>query len=619
LASTTGWLDGPRAAGWILRWLVLFALPPAAATLLAARIARPALDRLSADDWVGVETLETAPWAAVLRLVAAVLAASAAVLLYDAYVSLGLSALLVSWTVQLIADGVSERQYGKVIDLWNTELAVNVRASALMLGIGVKGVGTIASATRRAEVYKTSKVILTPPLIEHFSRSAVDALVAQGLARAASLAGSPVAGVVMVVSALLAVANVHAVIRYGDELPAGADWVPFTAAAGLALFALPFRMITRAANRAADGRAAALTDPEALVAALAEQERRRGEPPNRSRFEDVFLHRAYVARRAAALGRRYGWGGDDVARLLATTVGADPSRYAVPLPPVPEPPTRRPFAAAALVSMVALPLAFAHAAELSPPGVLRAVVLAAGVLGVPFLYGAVLWFVNRRRNSAGERELCDRLRADSIDPAALSGLLVAFAPDREAHNYNGTPQWDLGYLVPAGDRLLFIGRRVRVAVPWVAVEVSLTTGAMSWRPSRVVLTWDGGAFSVWPVGRSVPRGRAGMVAELQTRLQAWRDGAVASDSLPAAWADLPPPPPTPDGAKTIRESMNVRGPVQSIVILAVLIVVAAWLTGLPVVAEWRGAAYAVTVVVVTVFAYTLPTYLFSRRKQSPTE
>src|SRR5581483_11059749 len=100
------------------------------------------------------------------------------------------------------------------------------------------------------------------------------------------------------------------------------------------------------------------------------------EPPNRSWLEDAFLHRPCAARRAAVLARRYDWSRDDVARLLATPVGADPSRYEVSLPPIPERPGRDPFAVATIVSMVALPLAFAYAAEASPPGAARAVVLA---------------------------------------------------------------------------------------------------------------------------------------------------------------------------------------------------------------------------------------------------
>ena len=194
LAQVAGLLDGPRPAGWLLRWLLLYALPPAAAILLAARIARPALDRLRSADWVGVERLETAAWAAVLRLIAAVLAASTAVFLFDGHLLLGLSTLIVCASVQRIGDALSERQFGKVVDVPDTELAANVRALAGVLGVRVKAVGIVAGATRRAEIYKTTKVVLTPALIEDFARPAVDALVAQGLTRITNPAGTTIAG-----------------------------------------------------------------------------------------------------------------------------------------------------------------------------------------------------------------------------------------------------------------------------------------------------------------------------------------------------------------------------------------------------------------------------------------
>jgi hypothetical protein len=48
-------------------------------------------------------------------------------------------------------------------------------------------------------------------------------------------------------------------------------------------------------------------------------------------------------------------------------------------------------------------------------------------------------------------------------------------------------------------------------------------------------------------------------------------------------------------------------------------VAAAWLTGLPFVAEWRGAGYAVAVMIVTLLAFTLPPLLLARRRRPATE
>jgi hypothetical protein len=192
LASTTGWLDGPRAAGWILRWLVLFALPPAAVTLLAARIARPALDRLSADDWVGVETLETAPWAAAWWLVGTVLAASAGIVLFDGHAGAAAAALVAAGIAAVVADAVGEQQHGRIVELPDAELVERVHSFANMFGKKVKAVSAVVNATRRAEVIPTANVRLTLPLLRDFARPTVDALVAHRFALLARRLGSPV-------------------------------------------------------------------------------------------------------------------------------------------------------------------------------------------------------------------------------------------------------------------------------------------------------------------------------------------------------------------------------------------------------------------------------------------
>jgi hypothetical protein len=108
-----------------------------------------------------------------------------------------------------------------------------------------------------------------------------------------------------------------------------------------------------------------------------------------------------------------------------------PWRYDVPLPPVPERVGRNLFVVPTIMSMVPLPLAFAYAAEVSPLGLPRTDILVAGVVCVPLLFGAVLWLVNVRMNAMRKRELDRRLRAEGIDPTEMSGVQVAFAPDRE--------------------------------------------------------------------------------------------------------------------------------------------------------------------------------------------
>jgi hypothetical protein len=612
LAQTAGWLDRPHLPNWLLRCVLLFAVAPAAATLLAARIARPAFERLRAADWVGLDVLDVAPWAAGLRLVAIVLTASAAALFLDLLIEPGVIVLFLACVTGLRASVMSWPR-GEFVELPDGELVDRVRSFADKLRVRIKAVGTAVSATRRAEVIPAGNVTLTAPLLRDFTPPAVDALVAQRFALQAQRAGFRAAGVagsaLAVASWFVASGCLYAGVWFTERLASDVvDWVPLLAALSLAMFELPVRLMTRAKIFAADDRAAALADPGTLVAAVAEQDRRRGEPLDRPWFEDTLLYSPSAARRAAALARRHGWTAEDVDRLLTAPVGADPARYDVPLPPVLERPVPNPAVAATVVAMVALPLAFAYAATACPPGAARAAVIAAGVPGVPLLYGAVLWLVRVRRDAAADRALSRTLQAEGVDPVALSGVLVAFAPDAEPHAYNGTTQWDLGYLVPAGRRLVFVGRRARAAVPWAKADVAVVGP----RPAaRVVVAWHGGAFSVWPAGRA-PWRSGPPAAELRARLLEWRDDAVTAGPLPDAWAGLPPPPPTPEGAKPLREAWNIRKVLTTIGMLGGLVLMVSGALGLEERADWLP-WYAESLVMVTVFAYAWPAYWLSRR------
>src|SRR5262249_59624017 len=72
--------------------------------------------------------------------------------------------------------------------------------------------------------------------------------------------------------------------------------------------------------------------------------------------------------------------------------------------------------------------------------------------------------------------------------------------------YEGSGPWDVGFLLPAGDRLAYVGEQARFVLTREHVrKLRLAPGVPSWlRTRRVALTWHdpatgaGGTVAVWP-------------------------------------------------------------------------------------------------------------------------
>jgi hypothetical protein len=147
------------------------------------------------------------------------------------------------------------------------------------------------------------------------------------------------------------------------------------------------------------------------------------------------------------------------------------------------------------------------------------------------------------------RERCGALWKNlGIDVEALQGVFVGLAPAHAPRMFGARFDWDYGFLVPAGDRLCYLGCQTRFALPFHRVKaVRVGPGGPSWGKSkRVYLTWcdDGGKETTWnlrPAGVIPVRGVASQIPPVLRTLQYWQQAAPAAGPPPEPLSSLPAP------------------------------------------------------------------------------
>jgi hypothetical protein len=151
----------------------------------------------------------------------------------------------------------------------------------------------------------------------------------------------------------------------------------------------------------------------------------------------------------------------------------------------------------------------------------------------------------------GSREL-RRLVRQKFDKEGLpleswGALFVGLAPAPKPQSYEDFINWDVGYLVLAGDRLCYLGDRTRFALPREQIEeTTLGPGAPRWgAPPHVYVRWRDEATGTTRVFQLTHDHRpAGQRREdsraLARRLRDWLTGPPG-DVPPAPLQELPPP------------------------------------------------------------------------------
>jgi hypothetical protein len=160
-----------------------------------------------------------------------------------------------------------------------------------------------------------------------------------------------------------------------------------------------------------------------------------------------------------------------------------------------------------------------------------------------FLSHAVVWGEARL-----QKRLKAKLKGSGIDLEAWQCMFVGFAPARAPRIYESTFDWDMGFLVIAGERLCFFDCNNRFSLRWNQVSAIRTgPGAPRWGKSgRVYLTWcdDQGTETTWnlrPAGTRSVGTLQRQVPFLLQMLEDWQRQRPAGTALPELIASSQPP------------------------------------------------------------------------------
>ena len=621
LACRNRYWDTISVGDW-RSWLAGYVVPPTLVLILIGSVVRPAKARLRAAGWPGAESVDQFGLAAWQAAAQASWAVGLIALLR------GNNVALVAWPFALaawaIGDSRSRPTYGRPeYDVPNDDLFRRVQELAEVERVLVPRVSVVTADRGQAEVRASRRVVLTVSLLRDFGRRFVDALVMRALCleRMRLGEGSGIGATAVSLAAVLAGSVVAAFAltfdRGGVQAARAAirGWEPLMAAWVVGLLTLGIRAAGRHQTVIADSRAAArLDDPAVLISAIGEQERRRGAPLQRNSVEDFFLSQPAISRRAAVLARPPEISEEKLVAALDRSPSEDVDRYALPgsvasavagrASPVTA--LRKRILDLSGITGLGVLLSVASVSALAAgavgPAAIGSTILIGGAVAAALLYQGTLHVVSRCGHRQIYQLLRDRLVADGFDAEVAGSVFVGLAPDDRVKIYGAQPAWDLGVLLPEGDRLFYVGDRTHFALNRERIKgVTLLYVRLGWkRQRRVLVRWLGdtdqeSTFAVWPMPRpgAADTFRAN---DLARRLTIWPRHAVRGDR--GAWPDLPPPDFTAATGKTYKEAANLRFITSVTIFLATTALLWAWLVGLPFdLTPFRGAGYVVALTV----------------------
>ena len=315
--------------------------------------------------------------------------------------------------------------------------------------------------------------------------------------------------------------------------------VPFALAIGV----LGVVMVSRRLERTADAGMVDLTgDAEAAISALVRLNRLNHMPLEWGKVSGQLMTHPSTARRARAIGARGGLPPERIAALLEGG-GIDDGHYEAP--PMRESAkvfsTRFKTATTARISwlllavLVLTPLLTVLLSGLWGPSPIVGLGFAlAGFAGTVAFAAAATNLLSVAPYRPVAERLRERFLRGGLDPDREGGVFVGFAPGAEPRIYEQFYDWDVGFLFPRGERLVYVGEETRFALHRDQVRrIERIPGPPSWiRSERLRIDWadpvgaGSGHFLIRPAEVGSLRESCLAARALEARLAAWRLGGA---------------------------------------------------------------------------------------------
>lgn len=394
-------------------------------------------------------------------------------------------------------------------------------------------------------------VLMTDHLLRHFTRREVEAIAAHELGHLRY--GHPGWIGIFLVGGLIVNAIASAVI--GATWPT--SWLRHVPLAILPTLLLYYFMLRRFEYQT-DGYAAWMCgDPEALITGLVKLQHVSFLPLSWGPWEGFLLTHPSTSMRVEAIARANGVCRKRLQELIEHPELAD-DRYPLPAslldPDLIFSPAFKARSVqriawsliAALVVTPALAALAVYWTALEDAALIAALVAGAAltVVTVIVLHNYVpLWGYAEVR-----RRLKAKLQAQGIDPEALGGIFVSFAPDPSPRMYESYTNWDFGFLFLQGERLCYVGEQTRFALRRDQVtDLRRDQGVPRWWPVQYLyVSWHdaeqgkSGTFNVRAGQVRSMRQLDRATAELAEALRRWWEEPTTAE-VPAPLAELAPP------------------------------------------------------------------------------
>ncbi|MGO9271696.1 MAG: M48 family metalloprotease [Terriglobia bacterium] len=605
----------------------VFLVPPSLASVASTVLSHPVFVELQGATWSRSEISQQAIWSQMATMLPLAMLAAGLVIVFGSSPAWGALSILAA----LLVRNLSAQRLMKIADrephaLTSGELRDHAFALAQKAGVKLNQIyllPTRKARTANACARQGNDIILTDYLLEHLSKREVDAVVGHELAH---LRKRHPAFLLLVFLTAMGVAG--ALAGYFDSvfpwLPEGL-FLPVAIVVGVCLFYL----VSRRFERRADAAAVRLTgDPEAMIRALAKLTWLNRMPLHWGRLQNATISHPSILRRVREIARQAAIPEGRLNQILGSPEES-PDRYSIPASAAPQ---GKVFSTA-FKSRMAGRLGWCQIAASTVVPAFAALIGAHlhssvprwGVLATGLLVTAGLsLYISNIGPTWGDRALkqqvLERTNRSGLAANFHDAVFVGLSPHSLLRLYETNYDWDVGFVILAGDRFCYCGEETSFALGRDQItSISLGPGFVSWWPTRrVYVNWRdeagaNGTFNLRPVDSATARKSVAAASALARRLEGWRESPPLSAGLSAELAGLPNPTIGEVTSLSPRQLGSLRSYLSNSAVTAILACVVGVLFGLLETPHAWGILYTVAAALLVGVGRLLPYSLYRER------